>query len=475
MNYLLIQNIGVAPIEGYTLLGLSTTRDCGVEGAIGQFGSGAKHAINVLLRANLKFWIYCGKTRLEFFTKDETIDDGLVKKDVEKVYCRLGGTSNKTIDCGWCLDFGAIDWNETAMALREFVSNAIDRTIRQEGDFVEPIKNGTLAVIPQTDDQRRAKDGYTRIFIEMNPEVQKYFGELPKRFLHFSHDPSQVKQSLLPKAERNLSNGQTPMIYRLGVLVREISEMKHPSVFDYNFKAGELSIDECRNSSEFATRGGCARLIRCAGAKDLAAIYLTLIDGADTFEGALDSYYLCPSWDTPKEKEKENWQKGWELAAGDAVLCDAAAKETTQFVQRKGHKTKPVKTAWSDTAERFGVKTATTILDAGEQKGRETVPVSQAAIEAVDTVWGWIESLNMCQGKDKPKVACYRDIMSAESEVHGYYLDGTVYLREDISDAVSKYTLKVAYEECVHYITGASDKSRDFQSYLIDMFVEIAA
>ena len=52
--YLLVQNPGVAPVEGYTLLGVSTTRNCGVAGTIGQFGSGAKHAINTLLRAGLK-------------------------------------------------------------------------------------------------------------------------------------------------------------------------------------------------------------------------------------------------------------------------------------------------------------------------------------------------------------------------------------------------------------------------------------
>ena len=45
--FLCIQNPGVAPVEGFTLLGVSTTRDCGVEGTIGQFGSGNKHAINV--------------------------------------------------------------------------------------------------------------------------------------------------------------------------------------------------------------------------------------------------------------------------------------------------------------------------------------------------------------------------------------------------------------------------------------------
>ncbi|MHC4299620.1 MAG: hypothetical protein ACYS7Y_20265 [Planctomycetota bacterium] len=476
MNYLLIQNAGVAPVEGYTLLGMSTTRDCGAEGAIGQFGSGAKHAINVLLRAKVKFWIYCGKTRLDFYTKVEEIDDGLGTKSVEKVMCKLGGTSSRTIDCGWCLDFGAIDWNETAMALREFVSNAIDRAIRQEGDFVESLKKGNLAVIPQTEEQRRAKDGYTRIFIEMTPDVQRYYGELPKRFLHFSADPSQVNQSVLPKADRNLGNSLTPMIYRCGVLVREISETKLPSLFDYNFKPGELSIDECRNSSEYATRAACARLMRSASENILTVVFKSLTDGEETFESEADAYYLCPTWDTPSKAEQKNWAGAWAKAAGDAVLCDAAAKEVVQHVQRKGHAVKPLKaSAWTANAERFGIKTAGDVLDANEQKGRDVIPPTEAAIKAVETVWSWMEALEMTQGKEMPEVGCYRDIMKAESEVHGFQKDNGVYLREDIADGLNTYLLKVAYEEVVHYITGATDNSRDFQNFLIDCFVELAA
>lgn len=475
MNYLLIQNRGVAPIEGYTLLGLSTTVDAGVAGTIGQFGSGAKHAINVLLRAGLKFWIYCGKTRLEFQTKEEVIDDGLVQKTVQKVVCRLGGTSSKLIDCGWCVDFGLIDWTETAMALREFVSNAIDRTIRQEGGFITPMKDGTLAVITQTDDQRQAKDDYTRIYVELSAEVQKFFGELPKRFLHFSDDPSQVERGLLPKADRNLGDSLGPMVYRCGVLVREMRETNLPSLFDYNFKVSELSIDECRNSSEYVTRGECARLLRRADSDVLAVVYKSLIDGTETFEAGLDKFYLCPSWDNPTDAEKKNWQAGWQKAAGSGVLCDAEDTQTAKIIRRKGYAAKTVRSvSWVETAERFGVTTAGAVLSASEQQGREMVPASHAAIKAVDTVWGWLEALGMTQGKDKPLVGCYRDIMNAESEIHGYMDEGVVYLREDISDVVSKYTLKVAFEEVCHYVTGATDQSRDFQNFLIDCFVDLA-
>ncbi|MHC4297979.1 MAG: hypothetical protein ACYS7Y_11800 [Planctomycetota bacterium] len=476
MNYLLIQNPGVAPVEGYTLLGMSTTRDCGVSGTIGQFGSGAKHAINLLLRAGLKLYIYCGRTRLDFFTEKRTVDDGLVKKEIEQVMCKLGGTSTKTIDCGWCLDFGAIDWDETGMALREFVSNAIDRTVREFGGFKDAMESGDLCVTPVQGDQRRAKDNFTRIYVELSPEVQKYYGELPKRFLHFSRDPDQVYKSLLPKADRNLGNGLTPMIYRGGVLVRELQGTKAKSLYDYNFTPKELSIDECRNSNEFATRGACAKLVRQADRDELSLVFKSLVADEETFESQLDAYYLMPTWDQPKDAEKEAWQGAWEDAAGDAVLCEETAKETAQFVSRKGHSVKPVKpSAWTQSAERFGIKTATQVLSSNEQKGRDKTPATEAAVEAVKIVWKWFVELEMTQGKDFPEVGCYKDIMSAESECHGFQEGNGVYLREDIADGVNTYLLKVAYEEVVHYITGATDNSRDFQNFLIDMFVAAVA
>ena len=295
MNYLLIQNAGVAPVESYTLLGMSTTRDCGVEGAIGQFGSGAKHAINVLLRAGLKFYIYCGKTRLEFFTVEEVVNDGLTKKQIERVMCKLGGTSTKTVDCGWCLDFGAVDWDDTAMALREFVSNAIDRSIRQ-GGFVEAMEKGDLVVQPCTDASRRAKDGFTRIYIEMSKDVQTFFGELPKRFIHFD-DPGKVNQKLIPKTQPSKAR-----IYRCGVFVRELEQTKLPSLFDFNFGPNDLSIDESRNSSEYETRGACAKMMAKASSEELATIFKSLIKREQTFESKLDSYYICPTWSNPENR-----------------------------------------------------------------------------------------------------------------------------------------------------------------------------
>jgi len=264
------------------------------------------------------------------------------------------------------------------------------------------------------------------------------------------------------------------MIYRNGVLVREITDNQTPSLFDYNFTSSELSIDECRNSSEYNTRAACSRLIRKAGVDELTAIYEKLIKGDETFEGNIDAYYVMPSWDTPSDEEKKNWKDAWNRASDGAVLCNEDQSNTNQFVSRKGFAVKEIKSSnWFDLSERFGVKTSTAVLSDGEMKGREMRSVSEAALRAVDKVWGWLEDLEMTQGKEKPPVECYKDVMSAEAETMGYYEDGTVYIREDVTEG--KYGLKIAFEEVVHHVTGATDNSRDFQQFLIDCFVEVAA
>lgn len=477
MNYLLISNVGVAPVEGYTLLGMTTTRDCGIESTIGKFGSGANHAINLLLRCKVKVWIYCGLTRLEFFTVEEEINDGLGIKTVQRVKCKLGGTSNRVIDCGWCLDFGAQDWTEVGMGIREFVSNAIDRTIRQTGEFKSSIRSGDLKVTTVEESARRAKDGHTQVFIELTEKVQQYFGELPKRFLHFSRDPDQVYQRVLPKADRNLTERKTPMIYRHGVLVREIREYEWRSLFDYNF-GNEINIDESRNSSEYAVRAECATAMRATDKDTLVTIYKSLVACEDTFESHLDvRSYVCP-WDKPNDDERQVWTEAWEEANdGATVLCKEDTPQAAEFVERKGYVVKKVReNGWVDTAGRFGVSTASDILSENEQKGREMLPPTAAACEAVDTVWGWLENLRLTKGKSKPKVGGYRELMDAESEILGFWEQGsdTVHLREDISSACNKMMLKVALEEVGHYVTGATDNSRDFQQFFIEGFVELA-
>ena len=466
--FLCVQNPGVAPVEGFTLLGVSTSR--GETGTIGQFGSGAKHAINTLLRAGLKLTIYCGKTRLEFTTRDETVNDGLVAKAIKRVVCKLGGTSSKTLDMGWCLDFGSIDWTDLSMALREFVANAVDRTVREKTDFLPSLHNGDLRVMIVEDGAVRARGGYTRVYVEASPDVQRFYGELPRRFLHFSPDPSLVRESLLPKAGRNLV-GQTAMIYKEGVFVREI-EGEAASIYDYNFHGDELQLDESRNSSEYVVKASAAQLFRKATAGQMVEVFKSLLARQKTYEASFDGSYVARTWGEIEPEQKAAWQKGWEFAAGpDTVMCDALLTHTIEFVRRKGFCPKPIEaTSWLMAAQRCGVKTVFSVLDGYERGGQEIIPATSAAVEAVNIVWSWLQQVNMIQGKQKPAVACFRQCMEAGEELMGFYRDGTVYLKEGIA---GKYLLRVALEEVVHYVTGATDMSRDFQNFLIQTIVEI--
>lgn len=450
--YLLIQNKGVAPVEAYTLLGMSEARNCGVEGVIGKFGSGTKHAISLLLRKGIEFHVYCGRTRLEFFYEIERVKTAHGVTETPRVKCRLSGDKNRTLDCGWVLDFGAMDWTETHMALREFVSNAIDCS-KLNGS-----KDG-LEVRPEAN--RRARDGYTRIFVNLHGEgVKDFYDKLGFYFLHFSGRPESLRERFLDKNPEYPG----PVIYREGVFVRVLRSAT-PAAFDYNFLDSEIKIDECRNSSEHTLRASIGMAINRASSESLTKLFERVAEG-EVYEGGLDEYYL--SYD---HAMADNWQEAWRKFAGNAVAVSDLG-ELSDYVKGKGH---TVKLVHSDNlvkvAKKMGVMTVTSVFGEHAGSGKVPVPTTTEAQNAVDTVWGWCERTQMTNGKPKPNVACFRQIMDSESECLGYFAGGdTVHLRDDLA---GKIALKTAIEEVAHFITGATDNSRDFQNFAFDLIVEL--
>ena len=73
----------------------------------------------------------------------------------------------------------------------------------------------------------------------------------------------------------------------------------------------------------------------------------------------------------------------------------------------------------------------------------------------------------------KARLQTLKECMQAGSETMGFYREGMVYFKEDIATAVNKYLLQTALEEAAHYVTGATDMSRDFQNFLIQVVVAI--
>lgn len=463
---LLIQNVGVAATESFTLLGASTSRDSDVSGVIGQFGTGAKNAVLVLLRKGLAVRVYCGRTRIDFSTKPHVITDELGSKQVHKVVAKL--TPGRTIDLGWTLEFGAIDWKHTDMALREFVSNAIDRTIKASLSVKAALSAGVLDFQLVGDEYMRAASGYTRVYVEANQEVIDYFKALPEKFLQLSdNDSLGLREKAAPSPAK---------VYREGVFICNMPG--RPSLFDYNFKRCELDIDECRNLNEYVVRARVAEKLRLAPAHQLAKVIRAVINGDDIMESKLDSYYLNPNtFDSAvtKNKCREEWAKAWAMVAGEGVLCPKD-NNIAKALGRKGFDAVPVdNNDWVEALEKYGIACSNTVLTSSEKAGRVERPAHNRARRAVRTVWEWAEMSDMTDGKERPEVKCFDEpISDGGSQCLGYYVPGTDYvaIREDLDGALLYET---ALEEVAHYITGATDCSRDFQNFFMRMLVRFLA
>ena len=78
---------------------------------------------------------------------------------------------------------------------------------------------------------------------------------------------------------------------------------------------------------------------------------------------------------------------------------------------------------------------------------------------------------------------CFTSILDGGTMLNGYYRDGTVFIHEDLGgtasivagrQALSDRLLKVASRSLL-IKTLATDNSRDFQNYLLDVAVKLAA
>lgn len=136
--YLIIENIGVCPPKPLPFSASALLTPSTNTGVIGQLGAGNKHGVAVCLRNEITPVVFCGTLKFEFFNKPRTVSDSQASKDFARFCVKYGGTDPQTgasrsasEDLGFVLDYGKQDWNEVALALREFASNAIDRSIRQ--------------------------------------------------------------------------------------------------------------------------------------------------------------------------------------------------------------------------------------------------------------------------------------------------------------------------------------------------------
>ncbi len=471
--FLKIENAGVAPFEGFTLFGATSKRHSNNPLVIGTFGSGSKMAVGTLLRSYINPQVFCGLTKLEFFTKPVTVSSTSGSVEHSQVCVRFSGklpdgrAVNRTEDLSFVLDYGTADWNNIGLALREFVSNAIDGQIDTTGDFA----GVKMEIVSES--QVRAKEGVTRVFIPVTPEVQKFFAERGKWFLHFS-EPDVVRNghAVLPKADRNRTDSKRAVIYRRGVYVRDFMASNKASLFDYNL---DVQLNEARTFNDWEAKRAAAMALRDSDRKILATALKSLAAGDDVWEATFDEYGLLPSsWEVEEEDKKAKRQAEWQAAAlvvgEDAVICDGSHQSVADLVDKKGYRAVPVKNkAWVDAAKAFGLKTDDVVLTTDDREGRTYSDATDDVQKALDVVWAALEGMDLVSGKEKPGAGCFYQPLTGGSQTWGLYLPNkkTCYIHTDIATGWSEKLVWVMVEEVCHHISGATDFSRDFQTLLV--------
>jgi hypothetical protein len=482
--YLKIENFGQAPVEGFTVLGVSLASTSNNVGVIGQFGSGNKHAVAVLLRNELSPIVFAGTLKMEFSTRPQTVTDGIASKEFGRVVVKFGGTDpvtgasrSSTEDLGFVLTYGEKDWTEAALALREFVSNAIDRSIREVGDW------SGVKIEVVSDAQVRAKAGFTRVFVPLTAEVLQFYNDLGKWFLHFS-EPESLDKAILPKNNRNLGDRKAAVIYRRGVRVREFESSDTESLFDYNLD--DLRIDESRRASDWDVRHHAGRALAGADKPTLAILFDRLLNSkTPAWEFGFDIYSMSPSGGDSSEvlnQRRKNWSEAFSQVAGqDAVLTGEGTKDQ---LEKKGYTPVLAPENLVSAASMYGVQSAASVLTADELVGRQISDATPDAQASVDLVWELLEETGLTNNKEKPPVKVFTSILNGGTMLNGYYRNGEVFINADLAgdgslmggrQALSHRLLVVALEEVAHYVTGATDNSRDFQNYLLDVAVKLGA
>lgn len=434
--YLMIENVNECPVECFTILGASMTRNQSTDSTIGQFGSGLKHGMMTMLRNGIDMIAFSGNRKIVFGYEPMKITNAQGTNEFQQVFCRIDGKKEKL---SFVLEHGVLDWNQVAMGLREFVSNAIDATtlakLPVSDIIIKKVAPGNIGGVA----------GRTRIFLKLHDNVQEYVDKINRSFLHFTGNE---------KKEYVSNVGENCRIYKRGVLV---NEMKIPSVFHYNSR--HIRLDESRNADSYICKSTIGNIISDMLVDDLTKVFLSVSKNTNIVEYSVPEFSLtfgCKAADA------------WKKAFGEGVLCCNNNVTIAQFLKEKGLTPIMMPPAYYDNLVK--VKGITTDMNYRTTDNEECFPPTDAMVSAVRKAWDLCGMIGY-RCKTFPKVMSFKPQMNAASQVYGRYHNNIVYLHSDLE---GKLLFKTALEEVVHHITGSTDMSRDFQEYLFTIITEFA-
>lgn len=413
MKYLKVTNNGICYPEAFTVLGVSTARNN--TASIGMFGSGSKMGMNLLLRKGIPPIVKSKDLTVEF----ATIEKSMGERKFQQVIAEINGEIK---ELGFSTEFGELDWTDTAMAIREFVSNALDQGGCQ------------LSVVDSITDETDK----TSVYIPYTPEVQEYHENINTYFLQLAGEDFVIGDN----PEKGLK------VYRKGVAVH--IDRNAEALFRYNLN--NLKLDESRNADSWTLKYHAALKIHEISENQAKKLVRAFINQEECFEtNSLDYSYARLNGLGPIIA------KAFQDIYGDAVICPS---NMIEHCSKKYRNIIPVNSATFKLFSESGVKVAETKGGKlGVENGYMPIPITTDCKRIVNRVWKKLEKLGLTNGKVKPKIEMFAKPMDCGSQIGGYQEGDIIYIERNYVNS------KVILEELGHYITGADDCTRDFQDW----------
>lgn len=456
MLYLRVENkvSHIPDIDLLCTIGESTSR--GNNDKIGQFGSGFKYMLALFAREGiLDMCKFClGLDVYNPVVKGESKKGSSGESVfVNKIY--LKKQNGGTYDLNISTRFGAIDWTNVTMGVREIISNAFDGAVTYNGKY------DSVKIEKVMKNQCRADDGTIRVYIPLTSEIEEYIGDIDKNFIcmNKNYNPG---VAIIDKDDNS-----NVIIYKQGV---KVSQEYQKSLFDYNI---DVKVDESRIVDRGEAREKAAHALRDHGTEAQLEKYfreIVINQNEDMWEYRFDSWDLNPRYAMNPKEAKEKFGKSAAKALDGSIPC--ANDTTSKMIKSKG--LNPVNLKSESFYEMFKecvVKLDINYLDENEALGNTIIEPTHRVVCVRDYIWDHLSTMNLTNGKDKPEVKCFNSAINAGTKTLGYHILGTkeVLIHQDISDDNGLQLYKVMLEELGHYITGAKDFTRDFQDFFVSL------
>lgn len=411
-GYFKIENAGEIEVEAFRLIGASTKRDDNTK--IGFFGSGLKYAIAVLLREGIPFTVYSGGREVKITTRKTTMRG----KDFEVIHID-GKATSLTTEMGptW------LPW----FAVREIFCNAID-----EGGHA-------IGIAPMPSEIK----GKTVFYIGIDDKLKAV---LEKWNDYFSEKREDVVST--GRGVKFFYGGNNTIIYRKGV---QVFTSNTPSLYHYD--GFELEINESRVlSGDWEVKHNIAQYFVKNATVEMARNFFL------NYKGKLEESFY---WHYMHHSFNENWLKALDERW---LVPEEYAGNFLEEMEGKSCLILP-KVIIDALVATFGSKLNVIgiVTDDGEVIKKPTEK-QQAYIDEALT---FLKTAGF-EVNHEIVIVDFKNI-----RVLGRARDSTIQLAGRVFDMGKKIIVATILEEESHLVTGAADKTREFQDYLFMKIVTL--